>query len=60
MSQTNNVFRPKSFTYGLGETTKNAVQKEQVKPTEVNYFAFDLQVKQLIDKLLRPVIDAQV
>lgn len=29
------------------------------KPSEVNYFAFDLQVKQLIDNLLRPVIDVQ-
>jgi hypothetical protein len=29
------------------------------KPSEVNYFAFDLQVKQLIETLLRPMIDTQ-
>ena len=51
-------FKPTSFNYTLGETTTDAIKVVKAQPpSEVNYFAFELESRSLIDKLLKPIIE---
>ena len=53
-------FKPTSFSYTLGETTADTIKVVKAQPpSEVNYFAFELESRTLIDKLLKPIIEEQ-
>ncbi len=51
--------RPKLFAYKLGDVTQDLVKKEKksASSAEINYFTFELQARQLIEKLLSPLVD---
>lgn len=56
-------FKPKPFTYVLGdEGNYDPLRKEQKQASQpdLNYFAFEVYTRQLIDKLVKPVIQKQI
>jgi hypothetical protein len=54
-------FKPQPFNYSLGEQTQNSVAKVKAQPpSNVNFFAFELDSRNLIDQLLKPVISQQL
>lgn len=52
-------FKPKQFNYQLGDMQTESIKKEQLKASQpdINFFAFELNARQLLEKLLKPVID---
>ena len=48
------IFRAKQFSYTLGDLEKDSIKKEKAHPTykDVNYFAFELHARKLLEKLL--------
>ena len=54
-------FRQKNFEYTFGEETKGSIKKVKAQPpSEVNFFAFELDSRKLIDSMLKPIIETQI
>lgn len=53
-------FKQQNFEYTLGEQSKDSIAKVKAHPPPgVNFFAFELDSRKLIEKLLEPIIESQ-
>jgi hypothetical protein len=53
-------FKQQNFDYTLGEQSKESIAKVKAQPPSgVNFFAFELDSRKLIEKLLQPIVEAQ-